>query len=464
MNLISEKGRALMSRKKVCFKLFRITGDLVFINLSFILAFYLRFLELPAHNLAPYISQLPYISIFSFFLLHLYNLYGNQLKKSYDEIFYAFIPSSCIIVLFSVAISYFLQTYSFPRSVFLLVLPIMIPLMIIWRYFSLKVEEKFSVPEDIVIVGEGREALKMVKNIKQETNSGYNLRAVLTRKKLLIRDDDYDIKLVNGFENLEKTLCELDPELVFVSGRLDEGIKKELFYHSLERDWEVSLVPDFYEIMLAGAQMEQLGEMPVYEMKRLDSNQASLRKRIFDVVISLSGLIITLPLTVLAAILIMFESRGSVFFTQERISRFGERFKVYKFRTMVQDAEKETGPVMAGKNDCRITKIGKILRKTRIDEIPQLYNVLKGDMSLIGPRPERPHFVEQFENEIQDYKYRHRIKCGITGLAQIFGYYSTDPEDKLRLDLLYANKASFVFDLKIILHTIKVMLMGRKAS
>jgi lipopolysaccharide/colanic/teichoic acid biosynthesis glycosyltransferase len=131
---------------------------------------------------------------------------------------------------------------------------------------------------------------------------------------------------------------------------------------------------------------------------------------------------------------------------------------------MVNNAEKKTGPVLASKNDSRVTKVGQILRKTRIDEIPQLINVVKGDMSLIGPRPERPHFVEQFENSIQDYKYRHRIKSGVTGLAQVFGYYSTDPEDKLRLDLLYANKASFVFDLKIALHTIKVMFMGHKAS
>jgi lipopolysaccharide/colanic/teichoic acid biosynthesis glycosyltransferase len=176
------------------------------------------------------------------------------------------------------------------------------------------------------------------------------------------------------------------------------------------------------------------------------------------------GLLITLPLTVPAVILIKLESRGPIIFAQERVSRFGQRFKVYKLRTMVQNAEKETGPVMTGENDSRVTKVGKILRKTRIDEIPQLYNVLKGDMSLIGPRPERPHFVEQFENKIPDYKYRHRIKCGVTGLAQIFGYYSTDPEDKLRLDLLYANKASFVFDMKIILHTIKVMIMSNKAS
>jgi lipopolysaccharide/colanic/teichoic acid biosynthesis glycosyltransferase len=131
---------------------------------------------------------------------------------------------------------------------------------------------------------------------------------------------------------------------------------------------------------------------------------------------------------------------------------------------MVNDAEKNTGPVLAQENDSRITKVGKILRKTRIDEVPQLLNVLKGDMSIVGPIPERPHFVEQFEKDLPHYKFRHHIKSGITGLAQVHGFYDTDAEDKLRMDLLYANRRSLFFDIRIILETLKVIFMGHKAN
>lgn len=291
-------------------------------------------------------------------------------------------------------------------------------------------------------------------------------KAIITQEDIvgLEYDDLSELIRINSFDNLEEDLKELNPDLVFISGQIKEEIKKDLFYHSLEEEWEVSLVPDFYEIMLAGAEMEQIGEFPVYEMKRLRGFRYKTLKRITDIVVSAFGLLITLPFTLLTAIAIKLESKGPIFFKQERMSKDGQTFNVYKFRTMVNNAEKHTGPVLADENDSRVTKVGNFLRKTRIDEIPQLINVLKGDMSLIGPRPERPHFVEKFEKDMPEYKYRHRVKSGITGLAQIFGYYSSDPEDKLRLDLIYANKASVIFDLKILLHTIKVMLMGHKAN
>jgi exopolysaccharide biosynthesis polyprenyl glycosylphosphotransferase len=245
---------------------------------------------------------------------------------------------------------------------------------------------------------------------------------------------------------------------------LTEEEKKSAFYSALEKDWEVSLVPEFYEIMLSGSRLEQIGEMPVFEMIPPNKSFGFFFKRISDILLSLIGIILSLPLTIPAAIAVKLESRGPLFFAQERISRRGERFNVYKFRTMVNNAEKHTGPVLAEENDSRVTKVGKFLRKTRIDEVPQLLNVLKGDMSIVGPRPERPHFVGQFEKELPHYKYRHYIKTGITGLAQVHGFYDTDAEDKLRMDLLYANKRSFIFDLKIILETLKVIFMGHKAN
>ncbi|MCC3145671.1 sugar transferase [Halanaerobium sp. Z-7514] len=457
-----------MRRKKSALKVFRIIGDMLFVNLSFFIAFYIRFGGFPTKNIQAYTRQIPFITIFAIILFSLYNLYSEQLKKDYADIFYAFIPATFLIVLFSISLSYFIESYAFPRSVFIIVIPVMILVMIAWRYLSLKIEQKISQAIKVVIIGQDGDTAKIIKNINSCADNFFIITDVFTEEGFEEEKEDFkmdcNFNLTIGLDNLLQKLSKINPELVFISGRLNEELKKDLFYHSVEEEWEANLVPDFYEIMLSGADIEQLGELPIFKMKRLNGSAHQLSKRIFDLVFSLFALIITLPITLPVAILIKLESKGPVFFKQKRVSKDNKIFEVYKFRTMVKDAEKNTGPVLASKDDNRITKVGKILRKTRIDEIPQFINVLKGEMSLIGPRPERPHFVEDFEENIPDYEYRHRVKSGITGLAQILGYYSSDAEDKLRLDLLYANKSSFVFDIKIILNTIKVMFMGEKSS
>jgi sugar transferase (PEP-CTERM system associated) len=187
-------------------------------------------------------------------------------------------------------------------------------------------------------------------------------------------------------------------------------------------------------------------------------------KRFFDVVFSLTGLIIALPLMVIAGILIKASSPGPVFFRQVRVGEREKNFVLYKFRTMREDAEQETGAVWAQTNDTRVTNVGNILRKARFDEIPQLFNVLRGDMSLIGPRPERPEFVEKLKEIIPYYSERHFVKPGITGWAQVKYRYGASVEDaveKLRYDLYYIKNLSLFLDMLIVLETVKVVLFGR---
>jgi sugar transferase (PEP-CTERM system associated) len=187
-------------------------------------------------------------------------------------------------------------------------------------------------------------------------------------------------------------------------------------------------------------------------------------KRIFDVMLSLSGILIALPAWPIVALLVRFDSPGPIFFKQIRVGERENLFKVYKFRTMRQDAEKETGAVWAAEDDPRITKVGKFLRKTRLDEIPQLYNVLKGDMSFVGPRPERPEFVDRLNRNIPYYSKRHSMKPGVTGWAQVCYPYGASDEDaleKLRYDLYYIKNYSLLLDFLIILETVKVVLFGR---
>ena len=159
----------------------------------------------------------------------------------------------------------------------------------------------------------------------------------------------------------------------------------------------------------------------------------------------------------ITAILIKATSKGPVFYKQIRITKDQREFNILKFRTMSATAEKDSGPVLATANDARVTTIGKYLRSLRIDELPQLINVLKGDMSLVGPRPERPFFVDQFNKENPYYYLRHNVRAGITGYAQVYGKYATDFNSKLNFDLVYIKKYSFILDIKILLQTIKIL-------
>jgi lipopolysaccharide/colanic/teichoic acid biosynthesis glycosyltransferase len=189
-------------------------------------------------------------------------------------------------------------------------------------------------------------------------------------------------------------------------------------------------------------------------------------KRATDISLSLFGIISLFPLGLIISLLILIESKKPVFFVQNRVGKGGKIFKMYKFRSMVNGAETHCGPVWAKENDPRITPIGRIIRKTRIDELPQLFNVLKGEMSMVGPRPERPEFVKTLRQQIPEYTKRLRLKPGLTGLAQINHRYDTcldDVRKKLASDIEYMEKQNFSIDLKILTKTIGVVLTGKGA-
>jgi sugar transferase (PEP-CTERM system associated) len=230
---------------------------------------------------------------------------------------------------------------------------------------------------------------------------------------------------------------------------------------------EVIDAPSFYEEMTGKLLIENTTpSWFIFSNGFKMSASQRFHKRIFDLVFSLLGLILTMPFLPLVALMIKVDSRGPVFFKQVRVGELEKTFLLYKFRTMRQDAENDTGAVWAQKNDARVTRFGKLLRKTRIDELPQLYNVLIGQMSFIGPRPERPEFVSELKKCIPYYSERHFVKPGVTGWAQIRYPYGASVEDaveKLRHDLYYIKNVSFFLDVLIVIETMKVMLFGRGA-
>jgi len=187
-------------------------------------------------------------------------------------------------------------------------------------------------------------------------------------------------------------------------------------------------------------------------------------KRTLDILISLIGIALTLPIQLLAILAVRMDSKGPALFLQDRVGRDGRNFTLYKFRSMRADAEEESGPVWASEEDPRVTRVGNFIRKTRIDELPQLYNVLVGDMSLVGPRPEREHFVDQLAEDIPWFRQRHLVKPGVTGWAQInypYGNTAEDARQKLQFDLFYIKYSSLLFDLSILLNTAKIVVLRR---
>lgn len=217
---------------------------------------------------------------------------------------------------------------------------------------------------------------------------------------------------------------------------------------------EIYLVPEAYELALCRPTSTRLGDVALVRVPRRRIGWAyRIAKRVTDVSASVGLLAFSAPLLVLAAAAIRLSSPGPILFRQERIGKNGARFEIIKLRTMVADAEKDGPQLCAGTEDPRLTRVGSFLRATHIDEFPQLWNVLRGEMSLVGPRPERPVFVEQFERQLPRYGERHRIAPGITGLAQINGYYHSSPREKLRFDLMYVYHPSLWLDVTIIIRT-----------
>lgn len=219
-------------------------------------------------------------------------------------------------------------------------------------------------------------------------------------------------------------------------------------------------VPKISDVLLRSSAELNLFDTPLLLSRNIGlSIEQQWAKRLEDIIFAVLMLIVFSPVFLIAAVSIKCTDRGPVFYKQERLTKDREKFMIYKFRTMVVDAEKMSGPVLASEKDPRILPIGRLLRATRLDELPQILNILKGEMSLVGPRPERPELAAEIEKKIPEFSYRLKVKAGLTGYAQVYGKYNTTSYDKLKLDLMYIRKYSILLDLKLILMTPKIMFM-----
>ncbi len=275
-----------------------------------------------------------------------------------------------------------------------------------------------------------------------------------------------DTKIIGSINNIEKIISEYEAKEIIIALEKDErDLLVEIIAKCESQNVGLKIIPDLYEILSGQARTSQIYGIPLIDiLPQLMPEWEKKIKRIIDIIVSFIIIILTLPVTLITAIAIVYESPGGVFFKQERCGLNGKLFKIYKFRSMKKDAEKNTGPVWSQKDDPRITRVGRFIRKVRIDEIPQMINVLNGEMSIVGPRPERPFFVEKLSEDIPYYKRRLKVRPGITGWAQVKHKYDETIEDvkiKLRYDLFYIENMSLRMDLKILFRTVFVVLLGK---
>lgn len=282
-----------------------------------------------------------------------------------------------------------------------------------------------------------------------------NLKLKIDRRadKYLIKEEIYIGEKANI---IKEKILEYDAVVI---NDIPTEKRNDILKFCYENNVRVYFVPKISDVFVKGSTELKLFDTPVFLCRNMQlSFEQRIVKRGMDIVISLLLLLIAAPIMLITWIAIKLEDGGPAVFTQERCTINGKIFKVYKYRSMRTDAEKN-GAQLAKENDSRITKVGAFIRKTRIDELPQLFNILKGDMSFVGPRPERPEFVEEYSKTVPEFSYRMKVKAGLTGYAQVYGKYNTTFLDKLKMDLLYIEKYSILLDIQIILTTIKVVFM-----
>lgn len=284
--------------------------------------------------------------------------------------------------------------------------------------------------------------------------------------KMCSRDDRYSIvsemHYSEGLDSIKQEMNKVDAILINdIPSEMRNLILKMCFY----ADKRVYYTPKLGDIFVRGSEELRVFDTPICFCRNigLDIGQRII-KRLGDVIVSIIGIIITSPIMLVVAILIKTYDHGSVIYKQDRCTVNGKIFEIIKFRTMREDAEKEGRAQLATIDDDRITPIGRFLRKTRIDELPQFFNVLKGDMSIVGPRPERPEIIQKYLEDIPEFDYRMKVKAGITGYAQVYGKYNTTDLDKLKFDLMYIQKCSILLDIQLMLLTIKVIFIKDAAD
>ena len=364
--------------------------------------------------------------------------------------------------------------YMFPslmlgRGISLIALPLALGLMVLWRVSIHWFLGHPNFGERILIVGSGNLAVELAREVLNRPDAGYRIAGFVGTDSELLGKSLINPRVIGMTEELDEIVKRehIDRIVVAMGERRGQLPTNKLLQLSLAGQVNIEEGASFYERITGRVSLNMLRpSWLIFTGRGRQAKFTELSRVVVHWLVALIGAILSLPIVIFTALLIKLESRGPVFYKQERIGKTGRTFVLMKFRSMRVDAEQD-GPVWASKSDARTTRVGRIIRKIRVDEIPQFWNILKGEMSFVGPRPERPHFVAQLAEEIPFYEQRHLIAPGLTGWAQIkypYGASIEDAREKLQYDLFYIKNQSLILDAIIMFETIKIILFGRGAQ
>jgi sugar transferase (PEP-CTERM system associated) len=442
-----------------------IAGDILISMLSVYAGTYLRLYVYPV-ELNRYFPLMPKAALFAFLVISIYffvDLYDVEKNDGKKELFSKIFLANLVAIMITGAFYYFIPDVQLGRGILFLSFSITVIFSIFWHIVYGKILKLPVISSRVLVLGTGQIAQTMG-NLMLRNNNGLTLAGYVNCSGEAVHVPRENI-VGNGNELLELATREKAQKIVVsLSERRGTFPVREVLNCKLQG---IDIIDglSFYEQITGKLLIENMN--PSHLIFSDGFRVTVIRrylKRLFDLFFAITGIIFSIPLLLIIPVLIKLESKGPVLFRQRRVGEGEKSFALYKFRTMLDGAEEKTGPVWSREGDNRITKIGKFLRRTRFDEIPQLFNVILGVMSFVGPRPERPFFVDSLKKQIPYYSERHCIKPGITGWAQVKYEYGDSIEDtieKLRYDLYYIKYQAFSLDLLIVLDTIKVVFFGK---
>lgn len=417
--------------------------DLLLLTMTYGICWYAYYgdeISTPFYNLGNEI-MVALFAILYYFISHLYHGYRVSISRISDLVY-----SQTLAVFFADAMMYVITVLinrhlinPIPLGLAFLV---QFALIIGWCTFAHHwYFRKFPPKKTVIILGEGREVNPLIKRYGMDIH--FEVIRTLTSEECL--------------SNLDEALQ--DAESIFLCG-IHSHERNIIVKYCVARGIDSFVMPRVGDVIMSSAEKIHLFHLPILRVCRYSPSPEYLfGKRVIDIILSLAALIVfAIPMLIIG--LLIKRDGGTAFYKQNRLTKDGKVFPVYKFRSMRMDAEKDgVARLSTGENDPRITPIGRFIRAVRLDELPQLLNILKGDMSIVGPRPERPEISAQYEKEFPEWNLRLQAKCGLTGYAQVYGQYNTTPYDKLLMDLMYISEPSLFEDFKIMFATVKILFM-----
>ncbi len=453
----------------------QVIADVVSIECAFLFSYWFRFYS-PLTKIFPVVKGFPPLQVYFgsswvavvvwLFIFQTLGFYGTRRDVGKIDEFYRVVKGATLGMLIVTVAAFFYRGFSYSRLVFILIWVTSIFLLSITRALvSVYEKHLHRIGKGMLnaaIVGSSKWGADIFDRVNLHPGLGLHIVGYIGKNKVLSKRT----ACLGSFKEVAAIARRENIHIFFLALEDKESVQLVfLITECIDLNIEFYLIPNLLEMMTSRLRVEEFGGIPVLKIKDVAiTGWKGIFKRLFDVTVAFIALLFLWPLFIVIALAIRLDSKGGMFYKQRRVGMDGHEFKLIKFRSMFVDAEDRTGPVWAVKDDRRVTRAGRVLRKASLDELPQLINVLKGEMSLVGPRPERHHFVEQFKTRVPKYLERHRVKSGMTGWAQVNGLRgNVSIEERTKYDIYYVENWSLLFDLKIILMTIWAVIVGKNS-